>query len=161
MPRKNLTGLRIGRWTVIEFASVSKSGSCIWKCKCDCGCVVNVPGYNLKRYRSSGCSSCKNITHGHSLNHNPSREYISWRRMIQRCEYTKDKDYHYYGGRGVTVCERWRNSFINFLSDMGPRPENLTLERINTNGNYTPDNCKWATHSEQRLNQRRMICPES
>jgi len=81
--------------------------------------------------------------------------------MIHRCEYSSDIDYHNYGGRGITICERWRKSFINFLTDMGLKPKNMTLERINNNGNYTPDNCKWATYSEQRCNQRRMGCLES
>jgi hypothetical protein len=77
--------------------------------------------------------------------------------MITRCENPKNKDYHNYGGRGITVCERWRTSFVNFLEDVGDRPPGTTLDRINNELGYMPGNTRWSTNLEQRHNQRRML----
>ena len=87
--------------------------------------------------------------------------YPIWNLMVQRCTNTNNERYQYYGGRGITVCDRWLNSFEAFVSDMGHRPNGLTLERRNTNGNYEPSNCCWATHSAQMLNRRFYINPTS
>jgi hypothetical protein len=85
-------------------------------------------------------------------------EYMIWVNMKQRCLNHNNRSYYDYGGRGITVCHRWRNSFENFLEDMDPRPSpELTLERNNNDGNYEPDNCKWATRKEQSQNRRIMI----
>jgi hypothetical protein len=81
-------------------------------------------------------------------------ERDTWRGMIERCENPAHIGFKYYGARGITVCERWRKSFAAFLADMGPRPSGLTLDRIDPNGNYEPDNCRWITPREQRRNQR-------
>lgn len=82
--------------------------------------------------------------------------YSTWRGMVERCTYEKHKDFASYGGRGITVCDRWRDDFWAFVADMGSRPNGRTLDRIDGDGPYCPDNCRWATHSEQRFNQRRM-----
>ena len=84
-----------------------------------------------------------------------SPEHVSWWRMIQRCTNPNDPGWEYYGGRGVTVCEEWRGSFLAFYRDMGPRPEGTTLDRIRTDGNYEPGNCRWATRSMQSRNRRK------
>jgi hypothetical protein len=91
------------------------------------------------------------VKHGHSGKRTPT--YFSWQNMRQRCNYPKDVNYVRYGGRGVTVCERW-NTFENFIADMGERPAGRTLDRIDPYGNYEPANCRWATRKEQEANKR-------
>ena len=93
------------------------------------------------------------IKHGHSKHGHESLTYKTWSAVIQRCTNPNASHYEYYGGRGITVCERWK-IFINFLEDMGERPAGSTIDRINTNGNYEPSNCRWATKSQQERNMR-------
>lgn len=94
------------------------------------------------------------LVHGHATNFAPSGEYKTWENMIQRCTNPKATGYRYYGGRGITVCERWRK-FQNFIEDVGLRPKvNMSLDRIDPDGNYEPNNCRWATYQQQRDNQK-------
>jgi hypothetical protein len=159
---KDLTGRRFSRLVAVKFHGNTPSGA-KWECLCDCGNRKIVTRYQL---RSGGTKSCgclnrdkivqRNFKHG--LTNAP--EYPVWANMRQRCVNPKNKAYKYYGGRGIKYCERWE-SFSNFLADMGKRPDGLTLERINTNGNYEPSNCKWATWSEQRKSQRKQLSDET
>lgn len=95
----------------------------------------------------------KRPTHGHSVGGH-SLTYSSWISMLSRCHNENRTNYHHYGGRGITVCPRWRESFENFLADMGERPAGKSIDRIDPDGNYEPDNCRWATQAEQLRNRR-------
>ncbi len=97
------------------------------------------------------------LSHGHARKGNPSPTYMRWFAMIRRCTNKNHKQYKDYGGRGITVCERWLHSFENFLSDMGEVPGKLTLDRKDNAGNYEPSNCKWSTRKEQNRNRRDSI----
>jgi hypothetical protein len=157
---RDRAGERYGRLTVIAHVGFANACS-TWLCECDCGnrITVRLSGL-LGRTKSCGCqkreSASKrgkaNQTHGHGYG---TPEYISWRSMKQRCENPKAKKFANYGGRGIKVCDRWRNSFENFLADMGPRPLGHTLDRYpDSDGHYSKENCRWATDSEQNKNRR-------
>ncbi len=96
------------------------------------------------------------LTHGHGGKENRSRTYNTWRSMKHRCNCQNAVNYHHYGGRGISVCDRWLNSFENFLADMGKRPDGTTIDRIDNDGNYEPGNCRWATHKQQYYNKRKL-----
>jgi len=154
--RDDLTGKRYEKLVVVGLANVV-NGHTIWTCHCDCGKVVALRGVNLKTgdTKSCGCWHRQRIreTIGTHLQ-TGSPEYRSWISMKARCENRKYHHYHRYGGRGITICERWRLSFEDFLADMGLRPSlQYTLDRKDNDGNYEPGNCQWATKLEQRHNR--------
>jgi len=155
----DLSGKVFGHWTVETFSHVSNK-SRRWICVCSCGKMKFVIESNLVlgRTKSCGCfrdkaSSIRNRRHGDSCGGKVTPEYQTWQHMLTRCRRKTSPDYKNYGGRGITVCDRWM-SFENFLSDMGRRPPGKTLERQNNELGYGPDNCVWATRAEQSRNKR-------
>lgn len=130
----------------------------VWRCKCDCGNELDVrkPYLTSGDTKSCGCfrrETTAGLKRKHGLAHK-SGTYDIWVLMRQRCNNPKASGYSYYGGSGITVCERW-DDYQNFLSDMGERPEGLTLDREDPNGNYEPGNCRWATWETQNNNKRK------
>lgn len=151
-----LTGQQFGRLTVLyKTLERNYAGSVMWFCKCTCNNTLLVSSCNLStgKTKSCGCLNMERIvTHGLS----GSPEYTAWEGIIQRCTNPNVKNYYNYGGRGISVCDRWLKSFENFYADMGPRPsDDHSIDRYpNNDGNYEPGNCKWSTSKEQ-LNNRR------
>lgn len=158
MPLSIEAGSRFGR--LVATTRLTHKGRKQWLCVCDCGGTTISTSTDLRRghSRSCGCyrreqASLKNRTHGATTGRKASSEYQIWAAMIQRCSNPQKKDYHRYGGRGITVCERWE-SFENFFEDMGQRPgPDHEIDRTDNNARYNPDNCRWVTHTENSRNR--------
>lgn len=161
--RIDITGQKFGRLTAIKLDSADPGQVSRWLFKCECGNerVIRIDSVTTGNAQSCGCykKECA-IANGqktpkktHGLY--KSREYRAWVALINRCENPRNADYSKYGGRGISVCARWRHNFTDFYTDMGQRPSaNHSIDRIDVNGNYEPSNCRWATKSEQQKNKR-------
>jgi hypothetical protein len=154
---------RYGRWAVLSgpvTRSVNGALVAFWRCVCDCGTSRDVRAHDIRsgKSRSCGClnreaSVAANSRHGSSPRAGSTPEYRVWLSMIQRCTNPARRCYPSYGGRGIAVCERWRD-FANFLADVGPRPAGKSLDRIDNDGHYEPGNVRWVTQREQCANKR-------
>jgi len=157
----DLTGQQFGRLTVIKRVENDKYDRTQWLCKCDCGHNIITKSYYLRSGDTQSCGCLKKelvskrfYIHGHTINHDSSNTYETWSHMIQRCNNPNNKRYKDYGGRGIKVCEKW-TKFEGFLQDMGKRPEVMTLDRVDNDGDYCKENCKWSTRKEQQRNTRK------
>lgn len=150
------SGQRIDRLVTVSLAGKSTDGHLKWLCKCDCGneCVRATNSLRSKAFHSCGCFNGEPQTI-HGMRN--TREYSSWRSAIYRCENSRSKDYKNYGARGIRMCDEWRFSFESFYRSMGLRPLGTTLERKDSNGNYEPGNCEWATPTQQTRTRRNAI----
>lgn len=166
-----MIGYEQNRLTLVRWCSVprGKKARAVFHCACgaekefqydnvrsgntkSCGCLAREMAVQ-KRLDNIEKFAEPSLRHGHSRKGSETPTWRTWVAMIQRCTNSNRDNYPYYGGRGIEVCERWR-SFDNFLADMGERPESMTLDRIDQDGNYEPINCRWSTKSEQMKNRR-------
>lgn len=154
-PASDILGQRFGKLVAIARAgSVNRNAA--WECQCDCGITKTIQARHLKSGNtvSCGCYAIEvRTTHGMK---NDGPLYWTWSAMIQRCTNPNHQAFKNYGARGIRVCERWRgrDGYVNFLSDMGERPDGMTMDRIDNDGNYEPGNCQWATWDHQAATRR-------
>lgn len=155
-PTIDLTGQRFGRLVVLRYSD-KRDGRKAWVCQCDCGTLKEIRGEELRRGTtvSCGCYRAERIAAGLNKPHGKhgTPTYDAWRGMLDRCYKKSHTSYARYGGRGIGVCDRWRQSVDAFFEDMGEKPLGLTLERRDSNKDYSLDNCRWATVREQNNNK--------
>ncbi len=160
----DLTGRRFARLTVIKRVDNDKNKNRRWLCLCDCGQKTVVISSNLTKGNTKSCGCLhregNNTKHGHGKKNQESKTYISWHQMIQRCTNANNPRYEDYGGRDIKVCQRWF-TFANFLEDMGEQPLKHQIDRIDNDGNYCKENCRWTTpkiNSRNKRNNNLLLC---
>lgn len=146
--RENLIGKIFGEWTVASKALNTKRNEWFYNCICSCGLVESMAAHRLTSGNSTKCYRCRNKTHGMSN----TATFRIWAGILRRCFNNNFKFFHRYGGRGITICDRWLK-FENFLEDMGVRPAMLQIDRIDNDGNYEPGNCRWVTSAVNNSNR--------
>ena len=167
MPYKNISGMKFGFLTAIHPAGIDKNKKTLWKCLCDCGKEKLSPIGSLMSGNTKSCGCGRNAGFQKFIDEKRKnafgiyhpRAQNSWSHMIDRCTNPSNKNFNYYGGRGIMVCDQWLD-LRQFVADMGDPPVGMTLDRRNTNGNYEADNCRWATPKQQARNTRTNVFVE-
>lgn len=154
----DMTGKRFGHLTVLRRVPHETQHGAYWLCRCDCGREIEVRGWYLRNRTPVSCGCQNGVKHGYCRGVRPKRLYVIWRDMRSRCNNPKNIGFHLYGGRGIKVCEEWKDfSVFAAWAEANGYADDLSIDRIDSDGNYCPENCRWATNHDQQRNKRRTV----